>query len=197
MLLYDCDPIKHETVYFKYPFVMYETSIPLSIMNYFYNPLELSYMWTGGLMLGSLCFAAMPRFMYFFDSVYWPRRVYLLRGGRVLKFEGNTMFGTKRMFWVETAMCRPLAKDLQHFEGPEGEFLQEEGQLAHELHVQFDHIKIAGCNMQDQIFKLRKEGTVYQPELFEAALKGFNIDTSDFVINTADNERVFEGSHNT
>jgi hypothetical protein len=27
-----------------------------------------------------------------------------------------------------------------------------------------------------------KEGIVHHPELFEAACKGFNIDTSDFVI---------------
>ena len=41
-----------------------------------------------------------------------------------------------------------------------------------------------------------KEGTVHHPELFEAIVKGYNIDTSNFVINTAHNLRVREGDHN-
>jgi hypothetical protein len=40
-----------------------------------------------------------------------------------------------------------------------------------------------------------KNGTVHHPELFEAALKGFNIDTSDFVINTSEVSRAREGNH--
>lgn len=41
-----------------------------------------------------------------------------------------------------------------------------------------------------------REGIVHHPELFEAVLKGYNIDTSDFVINTADNLRAREGNYN-
>lgn len=41
-----------------------------------------------------------------------------------------------------------------------------------------------------------KEGTVHQPEVFEQVLKGYNIDTSDFVINTEDNIRFAEPNHN-
>jgi hypothetical protein len=41
-----------------------------------------------------------------------------------------------------------------------------------------------------------KEGVVHHPELFEAATKGYVIDTSDFTINTANNIRAFEGHHN-
>jgi len=41
-----------------------------------------------------------------------------------------------------------------------------------------------------------KEGTIHHPELFEAIVKGYNIDTSNFVINTAHNLRVREGDHN-
>jgi hypothetical protein len=41
-----------------------------------------------------------------------------------------------------------------------------------------------------------KEGsTIHHPELFEAAVKGYNIDTTDFVINTADNVRYREGHY--
>lgn len=41
-----------------------------------------------------------------------------------------------------------------------------------------------------------KEGTVHQPEVFEMVLKGYNIDTSDFTINTEHNIRFNEPNHN-
>jgi hypothetical protein len=39
---------------------------------------------------------------------------------------------------------------------------------------------------------LLKEGTVHEPELLEAALKGFEIDTSNYRINTLHVERFNE-----
>ena len=42
-----------------------------------------------------------------------------------------------------------------------------------------------------------KEGTVNQPEIFDMVVKGYNIDTSDFVINTEDNIRFNEPNHNS
>ena len=39
------------------------------------------------------------------------------------------------------------------------------------------------------------EGVVHHPELFEAVCKGYNVDTSDFVINTAHNLRAKEGNY--
>ena len=50
--------------------------------------------------------------------------------------------------------------------------------------------------VQDEIIYMMKEGTVHQPEVFEMVLKGYNIDTSDFVINTEHNIRFNEPSHN-
>jgi len=41
-----------------------------------------------------------------------------------------------------------------------------------------------------------KEGTVHQPEVFEMVLKGYNIDTSDFVINTDHSVRHYEPTDN-
>lgn len=40
-----------------------------------------------------------------------------------------------------------------------------------------------------------KEGIVHHPEVFEAVTKGYSIDTTDFVINTAHNLRAKEGNH--
>ena len=50
--------------------------------------------------------------------------------------------------------------------------------------------------VNDQIISFMKEGTVHQPEVFEWAMKGYNIDTSDFVINTEDNIRFNEPNKN-
>lgn len=41
-----------------------------------------------------------------------------------------------------------------------------------------------------------KEGSVHQPEVFEMVLKGYNIDTSDFVINTDNTMRHAEPTKN-
>lgn len=50
--------------------------------------------------------------------------------------------------------------------------------------------------VQDEIIYFMKEGTVHQPEVFEMAMKGYNIDTSDFEINTEHNIRTFEPTDN-
>ena len=44
-------------------------------------------------------------------------------------------------------------------------------------------------NIKDALLRLRRHGTVHHPQLFEAAINGYNIDTTDFVINTGDNIR--------
>jgi len=50
--------------------------------------------------------------------------------------------------------------------------------------------------VQDEIIYFMKEGTVHQPEVFEMVMKGYNIDTSDFEINTANNVRFKEPNDN-
>lgn len=59
-----------------------------------------------------------------------------------------------------------------------------------------EHFQEMGVNQQDVVLYFMKQGVVHHPELFEAALKGYNIDTSDFVINTEHNKRWNEGIHN-
>jgi len=53
-----------------------------------------------------------------------------------------------------------------------------------------------GVTSQDIVYWFMKEGVIHHPELFEAVCKGYNVDTSDFVINTAHNMRAREGNHN-
>ena len=43
VLLYSCEPFKHLEIYLKYPYVLYETLIPLSLGLWYLNPLELEW----------------------------------------------------------------------------------------------------------------------------------------------------------
>lgn len=38
VLLYSCEPFKHMTIYFKYPYILYESLIPLSLWCLYMNP---------------------------------------------------------------------------------------------------------------------------------------------------------------
>lgn len=41
VLLYSCDNIKHSQIYLKYPYVMYDSMIPLAAYNFFVDPCKL------------------------------------------------------------------------------------------------------------------------------------------------------------
>lgn len=44
-LLYSCEPMKHMQVYLKYPYVFYESLIPLSLFTLYVNPFNLEWYW--------------------------------------------------------------------------------------------------------------------------------------------------------
>lgn len=63
VLLYSCDPIRHSVVYFKYPYILYESLIPASIWMYLYNPMDLH--WSFNNLFGYLaCTLWIPRVWY-------------------------------------------------------------------------------------------------------------------------------------
>lgn len=86
VLVYSADPIKNSVVYFKYPYVLYEAAIPLSIWAWIYNPLELTKN-TVNLLLIYPNLAWIPRMWYWRSLQYKIQRMYLLRGGKVAKIE--------------------------------------------------------------------------------------------------------------
>jgi hypothetical protein len=61
---YSCDPHKHVTVFLKYPYVLYETMIPLSIYLWFKNPLEIAWYWNN-LFVYLPSFLWIPRMWYY------------------------------------------------------------------------------------------------------------------------------------
>lgn len=99
--------------------------------------------------------------------------------------------------WAEIRFVKPIKQDFQNFDDPDtAQFLTEEGQLRYELAVEFDHYKMKSMNMNNVNLFFTEKGTVHEPELFESVLKGFHIDTSDFVINTANEELHWAGHYN-
>lgn len=76
------------------------------------------------------------------------------------------------------------------------EFIKKDGQLKFELGLQLDYFQYYGYPHNDEVIYLMKEGTVHEPELFEQVMRGYNIDTSDYEINTEDNLRQFEPTDN-
>ena len=92
-------------------------------------------------------FAFIPRTWYYSDFKYYPNRLWLLRGGRVLKIESNNLGSTNYTYWLESHLCRPLTEDKMHFDDrDDADFLSEEGALKYDLNVEVEEFKFFGVN---------------------------------------------------
>ena len=196
VVLYTCSPFKHKPLYNVYPYTLFELSILPCLYMYYVNPFMLPYsLRYSFILLGVfLCF---PRVWHVVSFNRRVERLSLLRGGKVLKVESSTIYGDRLTSWVHTKQLRPLTEDFLNFDDrDEADFLNTEGDLKYELGIEADQYVMQGLTYSNENIFFLKEGIVHQPELFEAALKGYNIDTSDFVINTANNERALEPNYN-
>jgi hypothetical protein len=195
-LVYSCDPFQHMTIYLKYPYVLYESFIPLTMWLWYVNPLELAWYYNHiNLVLMNVLW--IPRLWYFRSLQYRIHRMWLLRGGKAVKFETHTLAGDRNWAWVENYNFHPLTLDQKNFDDRDNaDYMENEGQLKNDLACQLDDFTEFGVNQQDILIYFLKQGVVHHPELFEAITKGFNIDTSDFTINTGHNVRAREGSTN-
>lgn len=81
-------------------------------------------------------------------------------------------------------------------EDSETQFLTVEGQLRYEVAMQIENFLYYGYNHNEEVVYFMKEGVVHEPEIFEQVVRGYNIDTSDFEINTEDNNRWLEPNKN-
>jgi len=196
VLLYSCEPTKHMQIYMKYPYILYESCIPLCMFMWYVNPFALAWNWNY-LNIAAIMTLWWPRIWHWTSIKYRPRRVYLLRGGRYVKIETSTLAGDRCTVWAENQYFNVLTEDTLNFDNSEtADFLNEEGQLKYETVVQMEHYREQGTTVQNQLINFMKEGVVHEPELFEAVLKGYNIDTTDFVINTENNFRARDAIHN-
>jgi len=74
--------------------------IPASLWMWIYNPLDLEWYWNNGFLF-LMNFLWIPRMWYWRSLHYKIRRLYLLRGGKVAKFETQTLAGDRYTSWVE------------------------------------------------------------------------------------------------
>lgn len=111
--------------------------MPLGILNYVLNPFDMVWYWGTFGLYGCLALS-IPRIWYISDFKWLPHKLYLLRGGRVIKVESLGANGDRYTYWIETYMGRPLTQDKLRFDDrDEADFLTEEGQLKYNLTVEF------------------------------------------------------------
>ncbi len=196
LLVYSGTPFKHKTVFFQYPFILYESLIPISALMFLLNPMGV-YWYFNYMHIPFMIGCAYPRIWYWFSLSYRIKKMWLLRGGKVVKVERTTLSGDTYTDWAEVRHFKPITENFQDFDDKnDAEFLSEKGQLNYELGVELDHFKHWGITEQDVNLFFVKEGIVHHPEVFEAICKGYHVDTTDFSINTSHDERALEPHHN-
>ena len=85
LLLFSCDNIKHSTIYFKYPYIMYDAALPLSVYMFWFNPFGFGAHITLWAFYASACFSWMPHVMYLKSLDKKIHKLFLLRGGKYVR----------------------------------------------------------------------------------------------------------------
>ena len=198
LLLWSCDNIRHSTVYFKYPYCTLAGLVPLSWYLFFINPFMWKWQLTLSFFYAANSLATIPMYLYWKSLDKKIHRMYLLRGGKYVRLWTMNPMGDKFYNWAHICEFRLLTENGEDFAVPadKEDFLTKAGQLKYEVQVQVDNYCDHAVLVQDEILYFMKEGTVHQPEVMEMVLKGYNIDTSDFVINTDHSVRFLEPTNN-
>jgi hypothetical protein len=198
LLLWSCDNIKHSTIYLKYPYCTQMGFIPLAWYMFFVNPFSFHWPFTLTCFYAANMFGWMPLVLYWKNLDRKIHRMYLLRGGKYVRIWTMNPMGDRHYSWANINEIHLLTEDGEDFAIPpeEEEFLTKAGQPKYEVMVQLDNYVDHALTHQDEIISFMKEGIVHQPEVFEMVLKGYNIDTSDYTINTDHSVRAFEPTDN-
>ncbi len=194
LLLFSCDSIKHSQIYLKFPYILYDSLIPIAAYNFFVDPFGLSWQIRHGIFYAFGLFGWFPHYYYIKGLLRKVHKIYLLRGGKYCRLVLNEISGNELITWVTINDMKLLNKAMDRYENIE--FLTSEGQMKHEVGVELDYITISGAALNHEHLYFLKEGTVHQPEIFEQILYANNIDDSDYEINTEDNIRYLEPNHN-
>lgn len=127
VVLFSCNPFKHRQIYLQYPYVLFESGIPLCLFMYLANPFSFSSTtcFSFFLLANTLWF---PRVWQLHSLTYRIRKMSLLRGGRFLKLERQSLAGDTFTNWIEIKHANPLTEDFKDFDDRnEAEFLDESG----------------------------------------------------------------------
>ena len=162
---------------------------------YFTNPLNLTWHYNNAWLLAPLV-AGYFHFEWIWGLQYYVNRLSLLRGGSVLKVEVSNMVNSRYITWIyinEINLLTECKTKLEPEKGLDAEPVDEEQcVMKYEAQIQVDHYTFQGRNHDDTILTFMKEGKVTRPDILNAVLRGFEVDTSNFRINTRNVERWFE-----
>lgn len=128
----------------------------MAILNYVLNPLDLVWYWNS-FFLYFTPFVLCSRTWYWRDFMYYPNKLFLLRGGRVLKVESQSLGNYRYIYWAENQFLRPLTQDKLRFDDRDNaDFLTEEGQLKYNLNVEAEELRIWGVtmNVHNELFRM-------------------------------------------
>ena len=190
--------MRHSTVYLKYPYCTQVAMMPLSWYLFFINPFMFNWFITLPIFYATNSLAWLPLALYWKHLDKKIHKMYLLRGGKYVRIWTMNPMGDRFYSWAHICEFNLLTEDGEDFANPveDENFLNKAGQLKYEAMVQLDNYVDHAVTVQDETIYFMKEGTVHQPEVFDMVLKGYNIDTSDFVINTDHSVRFGEPTNN-
>ncbi len=137
----------------------------------------------------------LPHYFYLTSLSRKVHKIYLMRGGKYLRIQTSEYYGEKYNVWITIKDLHLLNKDNNRFDDSY-EFLNKEGQLLHDVGVQVEHYLHKGIPHNDEVIYFIKQGKVHSPEIFDMIVRGYNIDDSNYEINTEDNIRWFEPDRN-
>lgn len=198
LLLYEVEPYRSKEILFPYPYCLFEWSAPSLLYMFFANPFGLLWQVNDWLLVAAVT-SWYPHVEYLFGLRYCINRLWLLRGGKVLKVEHSNVTGMRWKTWIFIDEINLLTEDHKRLAPEKGlhqTVYDEDNQLKVETHIQVDNFVDTGRNVQDQVLILCKDGQVHNPEILEAVLKGFEVDTTNFRINTLHTERWLEPNTN-
>jgi len=176
---------------------MWDLFVPLSWYFFFVNPFMWKWQFSMALLYSANLLAWLPHVLYMKNLDKKMYQMHLLRGGKYVKLSSQTVVGDIFVSWASICDFHLLTEDYMSFADKDTtEFLTKEGQMAYETQVQLEYYMDQTITVNDQIIYFMKEGKVHYPEVFEMVLRGYNIDTTDFSINTAHNFRHREPNRN-
>lgn len=79
-------------------------------------------LWSKTILTKSVFFT-IPRIWQFSDHKYLVQKLFLMRGGRNLKVEAQSLSGDRFTYWIEIAGTKRLTADEKHFDEPDNDFL--------------------------------------------------------------------------
>lgn len=115
LLLFSVDNIRNSTIYLKYPYCLYNSIIPISIYNFFFNPMNLYWGVTLPFMYSSICLAWLPMALYWKHIDRKIHKIFLLRGGKYCRVVRMNLMNETQYCWISNYEIRLLTEDRREF----------------------------------------------------------------------------------